>query len=258
LFQIWGELLLYISLYFASQVFFTWLVGFINANQSGLKILFAQQVGLVLLGSILLSLFIYNRLFKARQQNLWVSCNFSKLQFQTIIKAWLLGLVYNCFFTVFAEIILLNRLFPDHHRIVSRLVGGNFWFTLLVVGMITPVFEEILFRGIVFNELRKIISLPQAIVFQGLVFGLYHMNPLQGIYGMVLGILAALVYIWVKSLWGPIMVHISFNSFSIMMSKVNISLPMNEYRIILLIVSGLIMGYIIDGLWKDTEKPYQP
>jgi uncharacterized protein len=213
-----------------------------------------QQVSLVLLGSILLSLFIYKRLFKARQQNLWASCDFSKLQFQAIIKVLLLGLAYNCFFTVFAQITLLNRLFPDHHQIVSRLLGGNFWFALLIVGMMAPSFEEILFRGIVFNELRKIISLPLAIIFQGLVFGLYHMNALQSIYGMVLGILAALVYIWVKSLWGPILMHISFNSLSIMMSRVNV-VPTDKYRFILLIISGLIMGYGIYGLWKDRIQP---
>lgn len=61
--------------------------------------------------------------------------------------------------------------------------------------VIAPIFEEILYRGIIFGGLRR---KGQSFVFSAylsaLLFGLMHMNVSQGINAFVLGLLAAYVY----------------------------------------------------------------
>ena len=66
---------------------------------------------------------------------------------------------------------------------------------MLYIIIIAPVFEEILYRGIIFGGLRR---KGQSFVFSAylsaLLFGLMHMNVSQGINAFVLGLLVAYVY----------------------------------------------------------------
>jgi phosphoglycolate phosphatase len=67
---------------------------------------------------------------------------------------------------------------------------------LICYGLITPVAEEVLFRGILFNTLRRRMPLKLAVVVSALCFGAYHMNTVQGIYGFLMGLLIAYAYLY--------------------------------------------------------------
>lgn len=62
-------------------------------------------------------------------------------------------------------------------------INGPMDFFVMIIGMVilAPIVEEILFRGIVFERFTKIYKLSTAIILDGLLFGIYHMNILQGI-----------------------------------------------------------------------------
>jgi membrane protease YdiL (CAAX protease family) len=222
-----------------------------NIDPAKLQMIIDQHVLYMLMGSVLLSMLIYNQLFKAKKADLLAHCHFSAIKINIIGLVVLVGLAFNYSFAMINEITSFYKLFPDHQRIMEQLIGGDFLFTLMVVGIVVPIFEEILFRGIVFNELRKQLSLAAAVMVQGVIFGIYHMNLLQGIYGTILGILAALVYIWYNSIWAPILVHASFNTLSVLMSRVAEEQIISKYPVVQLIVSGVILGFTIYWLWKN-------
>jgi len=82
-----------------------------------------------------------------------------------------------------------------------------------------PIIEEIIFRGLVLNELKKVVPACPAIILQAIIFGIYHMNPLQGVYASLLGIVLGIAAEKTGSIWTPILIHISFNSISTLLSK---------------------------------------
>lgn len=90
---------------------------------------------------------------------------------------------------------------------------GSVVLLVISVGICVPIAEELLFRGILLSELKLFLPTPLAIVFSGLVFGLFHGNVLQGVYATVLGMLIATVYIWTESLYMAIAMHVTFNLF---------------------------------------------
>lgn len=88
--------------------------------------------------------------------------------------------------------------------------GGNIvvFTCFLLVG---SVFKEILFRGLIFNELRDKLPVALAVIIQGLMYGLlfFNLNVPLSVYGFLGAVLFVLLYIWVKSLWAPVIAQAS-------------------------------------------------
>ena len=64
----------------------------------------------------------------------------------------------------------------------------------LFFGLMIPLIEEAVFRGILFSSLEREYGFRPAAVFSALLFGLYHASWLQGLYAFVMGIVFACAY----------------------------------------------------------------
>ena len=82
------------------------------------------------------------------------------------------------------------------------LVGG-----ILLYGMITPIAEELVFRGFVFQRMKRYFSVPLSIIVSSFIFGAYHRNVMQMIYATVLGMVIALLYEKYHRIEVPIIFH---------------------------------------------------
>lgn len=87
------------------------------------------------------------------------------------------------------------------------------WIFLSVV-IIGPIMEEVLFRGIIFGNMKKVLPIPLAIFLNGVFFGVFHMNLVQGVYTFVAGAVLASIYYYSESLSLVIILHIINNLIS--------------------------------------------
>ncbi len=94
---------------------------------------------------------------------------------------------------------------------------------LICYGIISPLAEELVFRGIVYNELKRSYRLPLTMLISALLFGLYHMNPVQGGYGFIMGLLLAYLYEYFGSFLWPVLVHMLANSLAYILSNTSLS-----------------------------------
>ena len=81
-----------------------------------------------------------------------------------------------------------------------------FW-GIILYGLISPIAEEVVFRGLVYNRLRRYFPLWFAVTFSSFLFGIYHGNIVQAIYGFILGFLITWVYEKYGSFFMPILYH---------------------------------------------------
>lgn len=88
-----------------------------------------------------------------------------------------------------------------------RQFGVAFGIGIILYGIVSPLAEEIVFRGVLYNRMRKYYPVWPAIVVSGLFFGLYHGNLVQGIYGSCLGILMAYLYERTGKFLIPVLFH---------------------------------------------------
>lgn len=107
---------------------------------------------------------------------------------------------------------MLISFFPDYNQEIMEFfrfeqpVLG-----IVVIGIVAPLIEELIFRGEVYRELNKVFSVPVTIFLQALFFGLIHPIPLQKIQTFVMGLFFGYAREKTKNLWTPTIMHITNN-----------------------------------------------
>lgn len=81
-----------------------------------------------------------------------------------------------------------------------------FWSFLSIV-LFGPIVEEIMFRGISFEYFSKIKNGWFAIIISGVIFGLWHMLPVQVVYTGFQGIVLGYIYYKKKNILFPLVIH---------------------------------------------------
>jgi membrane protease YdiL (CAAX protease family) len=114
-------------------------------------------------------------------------------------------------FTFLSEFINLVELFPDMNR-NAVLFTDNPFFTILLVGVLTPIMEEFFVRGLLFKRLRCVMGFLPSALLSSLFFGILHMTPPQIIYAAALGVLFAYLYEKKGSIWAPVFAHFVINT----------------------------------------------
>ena len=110
---------------------------------------------------------------------------------------------------------------------------------ILVLVIIAPIVEEYLFRGYVFTECKKMYSLTASLILNGLLFGLFHMNILQGINAFFLGIVLSLIYYHRANIKDNIIVHMTNNAVAILPAFFPQTLTLISAITIISIIFGL-------------------
>ncbi|MEH2947500.1 CPBP family intramembrane glutamic endopeptidase [Lachnospiraceae bacterium 56-18] len=90
---------------------------------------------------------------------------------------------------------------------------------IIVLGILMPMSEELVFRGLLFKRLRERGTYLQSALYSALVFGFMHMNLVQMTYGFVLGMMLAYFYEKYGSVKAPIAAHIAMNLLSVFATK---------------------------------------
>jgi membrane protease YdiL (CAAX protease family) len=90
---------------------------------------------------------------------------------------------------------------------------------IIVLGILMPMSEELVFRGLLFKRLRERGTYLQSALYSALVFGFMHMNLVQMIYGFVLGMMLAYFYEKYGSVKAPIAAHMAMNLLSVFATK---------------------------------------
>lgn len=110
----------------------------------------------------------------------------------------------------------LNELFPSYTELSeATMVGQPVWLLILTVGVLAPVAEELVFRGLVFRRMKDWMKPGLAIVLSSLIFGLYHGNMVQFLYATLMGIMLAVIYNRTGTLWTSILAHVTANLWSL-------------------------------------------
>jgi membrane protease YdiL (CAAX protease family) len=100
----------------------------------------------------------------------------------------------------------------DYTKSASAFTADNGYFWLILgISILTPISEELIFRGVIQGELRRAMPEWAAIVIQAVLFAAYHMQPIQSSYVLLPGLLLGLAYYWSRSIWVPIAMHCLFN-----------------------------------------------
>jgi membrane protease YdiL (CAAX protease family) len=148
----------------------------------------------------------------------------------------LLGIGCQLFFTGIMTLIkpFFTEVFSEYSEVLENLTAGNQIIVLLLMIVIAPVSEELIFRGVILHRANKIFSFMYANILQALFFGLYHGNIVQGIYAALIGFLLGAAYYKFRTIYASILLHVIINASSLLM----ILIPDRLMSYIIIILSG--------------------
>ncbi len=132
----------------------------------------------------------------------------------------------------------------------TQWTGALLALAIVTYGVVTPLAEEALFRGIVYNRLRRSMTVLPAIILSAALFGIYHGNVLQAVYAFLLGALMAYGYEYFGGFRVAVSIHMGANllallvPFSILQGTVGWSVC----------VCSMLAGVVCTGLlWKRKK-----
>lgn len=142
--------------------------------------------------------------------------NFSPTNFYTylLIFPMMIGMMFIGEF-ITAQIPTTGPFFGEYYKFFEQLMSkltDDPVIMIITAVIMAPIFEEIVFRGIIQKGLINAGIKPwKAILFSSVVFGLVHANPWQFVGAALLGGVLGLVYYKTKSLLLPMLLH-AFNN----------------------------------------------
>ena len=121
--------------------------------------------------------------------------------FYLIILGVILSLMYNVF-AYYLNFALKTSLFDNN---------SNVAITLLSTGILGPIIEELIFRGIIYNELKSKYSNMKSILITTIFFAIIHINIIQILYALIIGFILIFVYEKYNNIKAPIILHMASN-----------------------------------------------
>ena len=213
----WITFTLFMFLYFGLSLG----SGFLHLNSQDpfwltLAALFANIIasyGSVLIIAVLVNKFSLNAIGFRKTGWLWIRRAIFWGLGLMVIRAFLAQGLLGLFpFLNFGTEMLQQTLVTNNATLFSQII---------IVGLgalVIPVGEELFFRGFIFRWMRNRLSFRMAVLMSALVFAAFHLIPIQAIMAFPLGVLNAWMYERSHSLWPPIVLHITNNLFTLVIS----------------------------------------
>lgn len=150
----------------------------------------------------------------------------------------------------------LSSYSKTYDQVASNQYSVPIWLGLILYGIISPIAEEALFRGIIYNKLKKYFSYVIAIFLSAFLFGAYHGNLVQGIYGGIMGLLMTLCYEWSGRFFAVVLFHSIANVTIFLISgNQNISkLFYNPVVCVIFVILSIVLSLYICSYFKRLNR----
>ena len=150
--------------------------------------------------------------------------------------------------------------FPTYNKILESFFGQGVFIAFALFCITSSVFKEVLFRGIVMNEMKSIMPVAAAIILQAAIYGAANFYS-QGIEAVVFAALGAvvfgLIYFWSKNIFismiaqlGDIIVIITLT----MLKDNVINRTTSSYVLAPSIIGMVALGFYFYHLYRKSTK----
>ena len=141
-----------------------------------------------------------------------------ELVFETVTLGFGVGGFAYVWFIFIEWLTQHSQLFPqtveEFDNIWDYTYQESFIWVFLSIGIIGPIVEELIFRGVIFQLLSKISRPWLPIILSSIAFGIWHQQPVQIGYTLVAGFIFAMLRAYSGSIYLPIIAHILNNLLS--------------------------------------------
>lgn len=136
------------------------------------------------------------------------------------------------------------------NELMATATSGNAVISFLTIVVLAPIAEEIAFRGIIFRILSKRTTPVAAIIISAVLFGIFHLNIMQAIYVLPIGLLLAYTAYKCKSVLPCIFIHMINNFMPTVVGIMPEALQVEWFFAVVFVVCAAVLY----GIWKMSKK----
>lgn len=212
---------------------------------------YATVIGVI--GAVVAIPVLYGMFDKGQKEAIWKR--------QGPIWEYLGILVMSVAATVAVNTILLltpiGEYSESYQETAALLYSPSLVMQIISVGIIYPILEECMFRGLLYQRLQEKMTRKIAWILSAILFGVYHGNLVQFIYATIMGCMLVYLYETYGTLKAPIAAHICMNLTSVLFTQYNLFGWV--YESVVRTVAVTILSAIlvcVSGMWiqKNCKK----
>ena len=164
-----------------------------------------------------------------------------------------------CFFVNF-QLPIVSKVLPEQvimefETMMDSIGYGIKLIPTLIALVFAPLAEELIFRGVMFYYLQKLFenhlgkrkTFWLANIIQAAIFGVYHLNIIQGSYAFVVGLVLGYLMFQFESILAPVLAHMLHNFLSTFVWQVVVA-SMPDSNGAYAIGTGLSLGVVVLGI----------
>lgn len=173
----------------------------------------AQAQSAPLTGLIdLLSLGAFALVLKLMHRPVFASAGLTSTRVKPLLPLLPLGLALNVLLTSLISLLPADTLSAYMEAAGQVLLDPYGVLSVLILTVLAPLTEEVLFRGLIYGNLKKALPRWLSIALASVVFGLMHGQSLWMAYTALLGAFFCIVRDRYDSLWACVLLHMAFNA----------------------------------------------
>jgi membrane protease YdiL (CAAX protease family) len=212
-----------------SSVLYAFAIFFVATNTS--LVLDSEQLTGIISGKVLeinlvsvlcsipiFSAIMYYDVQKDKVRNEYVKCQTQKAwKYLLIIPLSFFAMVFGNDLVLILESFMPHSMLDEYAKVEKIIYGSSFIVVLLSSGLLGPIVEELVFRGVVYKRLRKCFGFFASAFFSAIIFGFFHLNMVQFFYAFIMGVIMAFVFERYGIIGSSIM-HMTANTIGVVIS----------------------------------------
>jgi len=131
------------------------------------------------------------------------------------------------------------------NELVLKAEGMDRILGVFAICVAAPICEESLFRGTLLQEKRRLLTTGPALAANGLMFGLFHLNPIGLLPLAIVGAFLAHLIVMTESLWAAVLGHAIFNAFNgVVLPELMPTIETTDVEPVELLGGDLVLGAV--------------
>jgi len=115
----------------------------------------------------------------------------------------------------------LASLSAGYEQTMEALYAPSLGVQIVCLGILIPVCEELVFRGLMYKRLREYSGFTGAMLYTAFVFSFMHINIVQAVYAFFMAVVFAFVYEKYGSVKAPVIAHVAANTTAVFATHYN-------------------------------------
>ena len=183
--------------------------------------------------------------------------HYNRISFRGFVLLVPLGICMCLGITKLVTIFPIDNIIGSYEKVVDSYNQSSVAFRALVLCILVPIAEELVYRGMFYKRLKDYFETTIAAYMAAIVFGVVHMNLVQGLYAFFCALILIYVYEKYKTIIAPIFLHMAVNTMALVSGEFAVFDKINDTFIaklffMLLELAGIVA--LLHIIWIKKKK----